>query len=289
MILIIIIIILLIILLINKKSELFTINSKVIKYIPDYIIPINKKSELFTINSKVIYLSYKTKDIPDYIIPNIKKLYPNYEIKLYDNNDCIEFLKKEYSQEYVDIFNYLKDGPIKADFWRLCILYKYGGIYFDIDIEHFNNLDNIIENDTTFTTLVIDPTYRTKKRDFNPAIIITNSNNKIIKKCINIYLDKYKNKIKYNYWEYSIVTIMSKILYDELNQEVTKDGIYYDTNKDKYQFLLEKVPKGKNKNIYQFLLEKIPIFNKNIYIEYNNKKYCNSRYSNYNSYLHKFK
>ena len=86
-IIIIIILIFLIILLINKllnPIEHFKINNNI---------------------PKTIYLSYKTKEIPDYVIPKWKKLYPDYEVKLYDNNDFIEFLKKEYGQLYVDIFN----------------------------------------------------------------------------------------------------------------------------------------------------------------------------------------
>lgn len=41
---------------------------------------------------KVIYLTYKTKNIPSFVIDKFKKIYPEYEIKLYDNNDCIDFL-----------------------------------------------------------------------------------------------------------------------------------------------------------------------------------------------------
>ena len=50
------------------------------------------------------------------MIPNWKKLNPDYEIKLYDNQDCIDFLEKEFGSEYVDTFNYIKDGPIKQTF-----------------------------------------------------------------------------------------------------------------------------------------------------------------------------
>ena len=232
-----------------------------------------KNIDKFNNIPKKIYLSYKTKDIPKYIIPNIKKIYPDYEIELYDDKDCIKFLKKNYGQLYVDIFNFLKDGPIKADFWRLCILYKYGGIYFDIDLEHIKNINEIINDDTYFTSIIIDPSYRDNKRDFNPAIIKTGPKNNIIKECINICLEKYNKKINYDYWEYSIVTIMSKVLYSELQQEINKDGVYYDNNKNKYQFLLEKVP---NRN------------GKAAYIEYDKEKYCNSRYTNYNGDTHNF-
>ncbi len=230
-----------------------------------------KKKEKFSINNdipKVIYICYKTKNIPNYIIPNIKKLYPDYEIKLYDDNDCIKFLKDNYGQLYVDIFNFLKDGPIKSDFWRICVLYKYGGIYFDLDVEHFKNLNEIIDNDTDFVTIKTNNLY---KKTVNPAIIITKSNNYIIKNCIDIYLEKYRNNIPYEYWTYSITDIMFKILNNKLKTELNKDGIYYDNYNNKYQFIIEQVPSIND-----------------AYFEYNGIKIANTRYNKYNSDNHTF-
>ena len=71
---------------------------------------------------KKIFLSYKTKNIPDNVIKHLQKLNEDYEIHLYDNDDCRQFIKDNYTQLHVDIFNFLEDGPIKADFWRLYIL-----------------------------------------------------------------------------------------------------------------------------------------------------------------------
>jgi mannosyltransferase OCH1-like enzyme len=237
-----------------------------------------KKQEKFSINNnipKVIYLSYKTKNIPDYIIPNIKKLYPDYEIKLYDDNDCKNFLLLNYGQLYVDIFNFLKDGPIKADFWRICILYKYGGVYFDLDLEHFINLNEIIEDDTDFVTIKTHCKYTCfYKNNFNPAIIISKQNNKILKQCIDRYIEKYNNKDKYEYWDYSIVIIMTKILKNTISMKSNESGTYYDKENNKYQILLEQIP----------MLINI----KNAYIEYNNIKIANARYKKYDSTNHTF-
>jgi mannosyltransferase OCH1-like enzyme len=143
--LLIIIIILILILILQSSVEPFSIDEKI---------------------PKIIYLSYKTKNIPDYIIPNIKKIYPDYEIKLYDDNDCRKFLLDNYGKLYVDIFDFLKDGPIKADFWRICVLYKYGGIYFDLDLEHLNNLNKIIDNDTDFVTIQTNCRFKCYKIHF---------------------------------------------------------------------------------------------------------------------------
>ena len=44
--------------------------------------------------------------------------------KLYDDEMIKLFLLEEYGELYKNIFDYLVHGPIKADFWRICILYK---------------------------------------------------------------------------------------------------------------------------------------------------------------------
>ena len=72
-----------------------------------------------------IYFCNKTLDKMELYANNWKKLNPEYEIKLYDDKMCREFLLNEYSQLHLDIFNFLEDGEIKADFWRVCILNKY--------------------------------------------------------------------------------------------------------------------------------------------------------------------
>jgi mannosyltransferase OCH1-like enzyme len=102
---------------------------------------------------KVIYFCNKTitkKDIES--SNNWKKLNPEYEIKLYDDEMIRSFLLEEYGELHVNIFDYLQDGPIKADFWRICILYKNGGVYSDIDNLPLIPLSEFIETDINFVT-----------------------------------------------------------------------------------------------------------------------------------------
>lgn len=235
----------------------------------------NENIENFEINPeipKVIYLSYKNKNIPDYIINNWKKIYPDYEVKLYDNNDCIEFLKNNFGNEgdkYVDIFNYIKDGPIKADFWRVCILYKNGGIYSDIDVEPLINVNEIIDKDTSFlTSSAINP-----EQGLNPHFIVSSKEHIILKKCIDKYLEMYKNKIEYSYWGWSIVTIMKEVFFEIFKKYLNTDGVYFADDK-KYQLLKEVVPEGKIENAY---------------CEYKGKRILNNRYNGYDPDKHQFK
>lgn len=130
------------------------------------------------------------------------------------------FLLKEYSESHLNLFNYIKDGPIKADFFRICILYKYGGIYSDIDNIPLVPLSDFIENEIDFATCSSYWIF-----NFNPNFIISTKNNIILKKSIDWYFNKYDNNISYNYWDWSIVNAFTKNLFlQNYNKEY---GLYY--------------------------------------------------------------
>ncbi len=225
---------------------------------------------------KTIYLSYKTKDIPDYVIEKWNEIYPDYEVKLYDNNDCIEFLKKEYNDEYVEIFNYIKDGPIKADFWRVCILYKYGGIYSDIDIEPLVNIEKIMFPDTTFITCL-----SAAGKKINPHFIVAEPRHKVLKMCMDKYLEMYRDKKKYTYWGWSIVHIMKDVLREVFGKYITKDGVYKDTENNKYQFLKEVLTWPKSIFDLKGLWLRLTNTGRELYCKYNNIKVLNNKYDGY--------
>ena len=242
----------------------------IISIIPIIIIIINFSKNSKNI-SKNIYLTYKSKNIPNYIIKNWKLLNPTYNIHLYDNNDCINFLYNNYGQLYVDIFNYIKDGPIKSDFWRCCIIYKYGGVYADIDMEPLVSISSIIKNNNKIKFYTCKSMINIES--VNPTIIISNKNHKILKYCIIEYIKKYKNKEKYSYWEWSIATIM----YNATKKYLNKNMIY--GNKI-YKDILLFQEKGSSME---------PGKNYDNYIEYKGKKLFMNRYKNYDSINHKFK
>jgi len=194
---------------------------------------------------------------------NWKKLNPDYEIFLFDDNLCKAFLLNEFSKKHCDIFNFLKEGPIKADFWRICIIYKYGGIYVDADVEPITSLESFLENDIDFVTC---SSYGPK---FNPNFIMAKAGDELLKKCIDTYLNMYDDNIEYSYWVWSIMTIFDKNL--ELENYNKESGIYFQGNK-KYQILKEI----KCTNYYDD------------YNEYKDIKIFKNRYSNYNCYTHSF-
>ena len=78
------------------------------------------------------------------IIYNIKKI-ETINIKKPIEQETIH--TKTYKAKCIqNMFDSIKDGPIKADIFRICILAKYGGVYSDIDNIILEPLDNIIKN-----------------------------------------------------------------------------------------------------------------------------------------------
>ena len=105
---------------------------------------------------KVIYQTWKHKNLCSNLIKireNIQKLNPDYKIIIYDDNEIDEFIKSNFDEYIYDTYSKLNIGAARADFWRYCILYKYGGVYLDMDSEIIKSLDDLIdENDQAIIT-----------------------------------------------------------------------------------------------------------------------------------------
>jgi hypothetical protein len=143
---------------------------------------------------------------------NWKKLNPDYDIKLYDDKMCKDFLLKEYSQLYVNIFNYIPDGPIKADFWRVCVINKYGGFYIDADIDPICPLNDYIDPTDDFITCIsFNFNKKYVRGQLNPHFFACNKNNIILENCIQRYVTLFINsdKFQYDYWDWSICSLLN--------------------------------------------------------------------------------
>ena len=95
-----------------------------------YLIMIPKKKKtLFT-----SYLCERDEPLVKNILLKWKLLNPNYNVLYFSDNDVKDFFK---STPYFDTFSKMKNGVAIADFFRICYINKYGGFWFDIDIEPF--------------------------------------------------------------------------------------------------------------------------------------------------------
>lgn len=105
--------------------------------------------------NKTIYMTYK-KTVPEYVLLRWKKLNPNYNIEFSLDYDCITFIKKHFNDYIVDLFNKIPKGMYKADLWRLCKLYINGGVYADVDLVPYIDIDSLNKDITFYSCLAID-------------------------------------------------------------------------------------------------------------------------------------
>jgi alpha 1,6-mannosyltransferase len=82
---------------------------------------------------------FQTHKSLDYIESNelLKKSTNSWKIEgftytFFDDNQCHQFIETHFPG-MIEVYNRLPLSVMKADLWRYCIIYKYGGIYSDAD------------------------------------------------------------------------------------------------------------------------------------------------------------
>ncbi len=176
---------------------------------------------------KVIYQTWQTKFLP----PNMKKSIqtlklqnPNFNVVLFDDNDCKLFISRFLGQRVLNAYNKLKPGAFKADLWRYCILYVRGGVYLDIKyqcVEDFT-FERVI-GQTIFVREFINDNL-----DYNPIAIyngfmISYPGNIIFQKCIEKICENVENL----YYGTEQTGITGPIMMGELFDESYKEMIDY--------------------------------------------------------------
>jgi hypothetical protein len=73
-----------------------------------------------------------------------------WEYRFYSDDTAREYIRVNYPERFVSVFDALLPGAYKADFFRYLILFKDGGIYADIDVMLDANLEKFITPDLAF-------------------------------------------------------------------------------------------------------------------------------------------
>lgn len=106
---------------------------------------------------KIIYqvsigLNYNHPDAAKYITQT-KTLNPDWQYILITNEDDLDtfvntnsFINTEFDKQIRKAYNNLNILVAKIDFWRYLILYKTGGVYFDLDSSINKSLNDLINS-----------------------------------------------------------------------------------------------------------------------------------------------
>ena len=73
-----------------------------------------------------------------------------WDYRFYTDLDCVLYIRNNFPARFVEAYEAILPGAFKADFFRLLVLLKDGGIYADIDVQLEADLDNFITDDLAF-------------------------------------------------------------------------------------------------------------------------------------------
>ena len=98
---------------------------------------------------KKLHLTCKDKkNITDTIwlkcIAQYRKIYVDYEIIIYDNEDIYRIVETHYP-EHLEKIKQIRIGAVLADIFRYLILYLEGGIYSDMDCEPMKQIGSLFD------------------------------------------------------------------------------------------------------------------------------------------------
>ena len=140
---------------------------------------------------KQIFQTFKTKKLPwitRFHIWNMKRQNPDYTYSLYDDQDVIAFLEKEFPPRFVNAYKRLTIGAAKADFFRYAIVYKKGGVYLDVDSGMTKPLKSLIkQDDVAIISRERHPQF------FVQWALISDKNHPFLEKTLEMIVDNIEN------------------------------------------------------------------------------------------------
>jgi mannosyltransferase OCH1-like enzyme len=113
---------------------------------------------------KNIFQTHKSKDYIKSHPPLFKavsswiKYKKDFNYVFFDNENCDKFIKENFDEKTYKAYSMLPMAVMKADLWRYCVIYKYGGIYADADTVCKVN-PNIFINDSLITIVAENETH----------------------------------------------------------------------------------------------------------------------------------
>lgn len=210
---------------------------------------------------RIIHQTYKTKHLPpqlQQISEDIQKTCPEFEYRLYDDDDIVNFIKENYDEETLTLYNRInpKLGMARADFFRYLLMYKVGGVYLDIKSKPLIDLDKLLLPEHKFVTSHWwEPNHANIIKyylgEYQNWHIICEPNHPIIEaviKSVKNNIRNYKNNPTYaRNIKYAVLQVTGPICY---SREIVRlkdqysDGFIEHLNNDRLGLMYDAIEKG---------------------------------------------
>ena len=232
------------------------------------ILFFNKSSSEKYLNNipKILVQTYKNKNkVPQKVFDNIKKFASDYKYHFFEDQDCLEFIKNNFSNDVLQAYQRLENGAHKADLFRYCFLYINGGLYIDIKTELIKPLNKIFNENHIYSVLSI------VKNTIYQGIIATPPKKKLFKNLIDHCVEISRAKIDY----YQIFT---NHFYKTIKEDLEKNPIEGLNNGKKYNYFLFSENCDYTKNECHDSFDR---YGRCCYINLENEKIFKVRYAEY--------
>lgn len=117
------------------------------------------------------------------------KKQPGFQYVYYDDIACKKFLQMNFGKLHTNIFESIKIGAFKGDFFRYCWQYKMGGIYADIDSVCLVDLEKWLKQYPTVDIILARDDPSNKRAFYQAFIYCRQPNNKLMYNCIEKVID----------------------------------------------------------------------------------------------------
>ena len=153
-------------------------------------------------------------------IDKFKRLNPYYNYYLYDDNEIDTFVNKYFPGKIADCYNKLNIIVAKVDFWRYLVLYKYGGVYLDMDSTINISLNKLLQNNDKAII-----TYENNLDCYVQWALIYSKEHPILKRTIELICNNIKNNsFPNNIHKMTGPTVYSKAI-NEIHSELFKQNL----------------------------------------------------------------
>lgn len=185
---------------------------------------------------KIIHqMAPKNKELWNFVWDNChlswKEKFPinEYEHIMWNDEKIDNFIESEFP-EYINFYYSLPFHILQLDFARFCILYKYGGIYADMDYYCFENFYDDLDK----TLMFVESASNVGDEMLQNSLMCSEKNNfilkKIIEKCVETFyyyeiIDDFMHKSQNFYVRMICGPVLLTQYYNSMGDNIEKVGI----------------------------------------------------------------
>ena len=168
-------------------------------------------------SKKILHQTWKTQNLDNKILRLHKKenvINPYLDRVIFTDSQMIDSIESNFDSDTIDYFRRIRNIVAKADFWRYLILYKYGGVYLDIDSSIIGRLnDSFFEHNSGIIS------YEDNNSLFLQWSLIYSENHPVLERVI----ENIKLNIDNNLFKDDISSLTGPKLYTKSVLEILKE------------------------------------------------------------------